>query len=88
MQNKLEAYTQVEEQIKIDNFDIKLGDILGFNDKTIGIRSTDVFGHIVIFGATGSGKTNTSVLLARELQKKGFDVVILDWYGEYHNYLH
>ena len=75
-----------DEQIDVGEFDIELGHIVGTN-KSIGIRSSDVFRHIAIFGATGSGKTNTSALLAKKLYEKGFDVVILDWHGEYHNYL-
>mgnify|MGYP001772528766 CR=1 FL=1 len=64
-------------------YDIEIGKIIGNEEIPIGIRSDDVFKHVAIFGSTGSGKSNTSMLLARELYKKGFDVIILDWHGEY-----
>jgi len=64
-------------------YDIEIGKIIGNEEIPIGIRSEDVFKHVAIFGSTGSGKSNTSMLLARELYKKGFDVIILDWHGEY-----
>lgn len=87
MQKKIEVVSSSEEQIVVGDFDVELGVVPGSDNRTIGIRSSDVFRHIAIFGATGGGKTNTSALLVRELQKKGFDVVVLDWHGEYHNYL-
>ena len=64
-------------------YDIEIGKIIGNNEMPIGIRSDDVFKHVAIFGSTGSGKSNTSILLAKELYKKGFDIIILDWHGEY-----
>jgi len=39
-------------------------------------------GHLVIFGRTGSGKTNTAKLIASALAKK-VPVLVLDWAGEY-----
>jgi len=68
-------------------YDIEIGRIIGNNEMPIGIRSDDVFKHVAIFGSTGSGKSNTSALLAREFFKKGFDVIILDWHGEYRQIL-
>ena len=67
----------------IGEYDIEIGKIIGNEEIPIGIKSEDVFKHVAIFGSTGSGKSNTSMLLARELYKKGFDVIILDWHGEY-----
>jgi len=67
-------------------FDIQLGYNVG-TEVAIGIRTKDIFRHLSIFGATGSGKSNTSVLIARELRKRGFDVIIFDWHGEYHDSL-
>ena len=64
-------------------YDIEIGKIIGNEEIPIGIKSDDVFKHVAIFGSTGSGKSNTSMLLAKELYKKGFDVIILDWHGEY-----
>ncbi|WP_369611499.1 ATP-binding protein [Sulfurisphaera javensis] len=69
------------------DYDIELGNILESSEIPIGIRSNDVFRHVGIFGSTGSGKSNTAALLSMELKKKGFDVIILDWHGEYKNLL-
>lgn len=71
----------------IGDYDIELGNTLDNTQMPIGIKSYDVFKHVAIFGSTGSGKSNTSALLAKELYNKGFDVVILDWHGEYRSIL-
>jgi len=39
-------------------------------------------GHIVIYGRTGSGKSNTAKLLASKISRR-IPVLILDWAGEY-----
>lgn len=39
-------------------------------------------GHIVIYGRTGSGKTNTAKLIASSVAKR-VPVLVLDWAGEY-----
>ncbi len=49
----------------------------------VGIRLSDVWRHIGIFGSTGSGKTTTAAILSLLLYKAGYPVVILDWHGEY-----
>ncbi len=49
----------------------------------LGIRLSDVWRHIGIFGSTGSGKTTTAAILSLLLYKAGYPVVILDWHGEY-----
>ncbi|AWR98264.1 DUF853 family protein [Acidianus sulfidivorans JP7] len=72
----------------IDNnidFDIELGTLTTpeLSSVPVGIRSIDVFRHIGIFGTTGSGKSNSASIIASQLLKKGFNVVILDWHGEY-----
>lgn len=76
-------YDIPESEILDAKFDIQLGKLIDNYEIPIGINSADVFRHIAIFGATGSGKTNTAALIAKELFKKGFNVVILDWHGEY-----
>ena len=55
--------------------------------RPVGITEDELVRHIAIFGATGSGKTNTSALLASQVAQKGYTVIILDWYGEYSQYL-
>ncbi|WP_460125386.1 ATP-binding protein [Stetteria hydrogenophila] len=47
------------------------------------LRDVDIEGHVAIFGSTGSGKSTTAALLACSLSQAGFDVVVLDWTGEY-----
>lgn len=39
--------------------------------------------HIIIIGDSGSGKSTLAKIIAMESIKKGFDVVILDFHGEY-----
>ncbi|BFI75313.1 hypothetical protein YN1HA_14110 [Sulfurisphaera ohwakuensis] len=74
-------------RVVIGEYDIELGNIIDSTELPVGIRSNDVFRHIGIFGSTGSGKSNTAAIIADELYKKGFDVIILDWHGEYKNLL-
>ncbi|ARM77112.1 ATPase [Acidianus manzaensis] len=67
------------------DFDIELGTLTTpeLSSVPVGIRTSDVFRHIGIFGTTGSGKSNTASIIASQLLEKGFNVVILDWHGEY-----
>jgi len=39
-------------------------------------------GHIVIYGRTGSGKSNTAKVIISEMRKK-VPILVLDWHGEY-----
>lgn len=55
--------------------------------RPVGITEDELVRHVAIFGATGSGKTNTSAQLASQVAQKGYTVIILDWYGEYSQYL-
>ena len=68
-------------------FDVEIGRTNDEYQLPIGFLSSDVFRHIAIFGATGSGKTNTATVIAKELFNKGFNVIILDWHGEYKEHL-
>lgn len=72
------------ENIQVD-YDIELGYVItsSLAKIPIGIRSNDVLRHIGIFGTTGSGKSNTAAIIASQLANKGFNVIILDWHGEY-----
>ncbi len=72
------------ENIQVD-YDIELGYVVtsSLAKIPVGIRSSDVFRHIGIFGTTGSGKSNTAAIIASQLASKGFNVIILDWHGEY-----
>ncbi|NON63375.1 ATP-binding protein, partial [Acidianus sp. RZ1] len=71
------------------DYDVEIGDITNGKmiSSPIGIRSSDVVRHIGIFGSTGSGKSNTAALLSKKLAEIGFNVVILDWHGEFKNLL-
>jgi len=80
-------YEVTSDSIIFGEYDIELGRTVDVNQIPVGIRSIDIFKHVSIFGATGNGKSNTSALLAKELYEKGFDVIILDWHGEYREYL-
>ena len=55
--------------------------------RPVGITEDELVRHVAIFGATGSGKTSTSAQLASQVAHKGYTVIVLDWYGEYSQYL-
>ena len=42
--------------------------------------------HILLFGPTGSGKTSTAMRAVELALRRGADVVIVDWKGEYSGY--
>lgn len=65
--------------------DIYLGKDLSTKTKVF-IRSTDVMRHVGIFGSTGSGKTTTAAVIAKQLSKK-MKVFVIDWHGEYKDLL-
>ncbi len=65
------------------NYDIQLGIIKDRYNSPIGIKVDEIFRHIGIFGTTGSGKTNTAMLLALGAHKQGIQVIVFDWHGEY-----
>jgi hypothetical protein len=43
-----------------------------------GLRPQDFIKHVGVFGATGSGKTTTTMILARQLCERGIPFLILD----------
>lgn len=47
------------------------------------LSATDIDGHIGVFGSTGSGKSTTLAILACRSSRHGYNVVVLDWAGEY-----
>ncbi len=52
------------------------------------LRVGDLWGHVGVFGATGSGKTHTAARLARCVgEAAAARVVVLDWHNEYHRLL-
>lgn len=64
-----------------------LGVLANYKDEDIIIDMTDemVRKQLGIFGATGSGKTNTVIVLAELLAQRGWCVIIFDHKGEYTN---
>ncbi|MEM1629773.1 MAG: helicase HerA-like domain-containing protein [Saccharolobus sp.] len=74
----------INSNIVNEDFDIELGEATnGVVKSKIGIRTQDITRHIGIFGSTGSGKTNTAMVIAKQLSSKEIKVVIFDWHGEY-----
>lgn len=48
------------------------------------IYANDLFRHVLIAGATGSGKTRTASTIARRISAElGLPVLVIDWHGEY-----
>lgn len=64
-----------------------LGVLANYKDEDIIMDMTDdiVRKQLGIFGATGSGKTNTVIVLAELLVQRGWCVIIFDHKGEYIN---
>jgi hypothetical protein len=64
-----------------------LGVLVNYKDEDIIMDMTDeiVRKQLGIFGATGSGKTNTVIVLAELLMQRGWCVIIFDHKGEYTN---
>lgn len=68
----------------IYEYDLPLGEAMSsFGRTEVGIKLSDLTRHIGIFGSTGSGKSTTASHLAIQAFKKGVNIVILDWHGEY-----
>jgi hypothetical protein len=51
---------------------------------SVSINYRDFLRHAIIVGTTGSGKTTTASIIAKQLRRFG-KVIILDWNGEYHS---
>ncbi|QGA67751.1 ATP-binding protein [Sulfolobus sp. E11-6] len=83
------TYTNpINSNIISEDFDVEIGEATnGTVTSKVGIRVKDVTRHIGIFGSTGSGKTNTAILLASQLHTRGVKVIILDWHSEYAQFL-
>jgi Cdc6-like AAA superfamily ATPase len=62
--------------------DIRLG-IIQSTKIVAKLKLEHVQKHVLIVGATGSGKSTTASIIAREVSKEGVGVFITDWHGEY-----
>ncbi|WP_194840489.1 ATP-binding protein [Hyperthermus butylicus] len=61
-----------------------LGVIIGFSGvEPVYLPIEDLYRHVAILGATGSGKTHTAARIAACASLLGVRVVIVDWHGEY-----
>ena len=55
----------------------------GSAGESVRVPLSSVSKHVVIFGATGSGKSNTGKLLVKLLSERGIPVLVLDSHNEY-----
>lgn len=75
----VESYTTPAEEY------IVIGEVINsFPREVAKIYANDIFRHVLIAGATGSGKTRTASTIARRVSEVlGLPVLVLDWHGEY-----
>ncbi len=82
--SEMEYESPININVIPSDYDVELGEAdYKITKSKVGIRLDDIVRHVGIFGSTGSGKTNTSMVLATQLSSKGIMVLILDWHGEY-----
>jgi len=64
---------------------LKVGQVVfaGSLGETFDVSLSSISRHMVMFGATGSGKSNTGKQLVRLLALKGIPVLIFDFHNEY-----
>jgi len=55
----------------------------GSTGEAVRIPLSSISKHVVVFGATGSGKSNTGKLLVKLLSSRGIPVLVLDSHNEY-----
>ena len=61
-----------------------LGIIIGFSGaEPVYLPVGDLYKHVAILGATGSGKTHTAARIAACASLMGLRVIVVDWHGEY-----
>jgi hypothetical protein len=62
---------------------IKIGYLYSNPNIVVALSDEHISRHIAIVGSTGSGKSTTASILAREAALNGYGVVVIDWHGEY-----
>lgn len=62
---------------------IRLGSLSEYSGIEIRVRVNELSRHLLITGATGSGKSNTVAIIADRLSRIGAPVAIFDVHGEY-----
>ncbi len=73
----------------IDNI-VPIGKVVSDNRILVGIPPDNLLQHILIVGATGSGKTTTTSILIKNLVRLYpglYKILIIDWHGEYRKLL-
>lgn len=60
-----------------------IGRLLALKDVEVCLNEEGLSRHMAIIGATGNGKTWTSIVLIEELLKLGATIVVIDTHGEY-----
>ena len=86
---KAKIFYPVQTVSPIDNI-IPVGRTIDDNRVLIGIPLANIPHHILVLGATGSGKTTTTSIFIKNLLRaypKLYKVVVIDWHGEYKNLL-
>ena len=86
---KAKIFYPVQTVSPIDNI-IPVGRTIDDNRVLIGIPLANIPHHILVLGATGSGKTTTTSIFIKNLLRaypKLYRVVVIDWHGEYKNLL-
>jgi len=68
-----------------DRDGLNLGRVLfaGSMGEALNVPISSISKHTVVFGATGSGKSNTGKLLIKQLALAGIPVLVLDFHNEY-----
>ena len=64
---------------------IRIGSLARIQEIDVAVEANKLFKHLLITGATGSGKSNAVAVIADRLSSIGAPVIIFDVHGEYVN---
>ncbi|MEM1610950.1 MAG: ATP-binding protein [Sulfolobales archaeon] len=62
---------------------IRIGSLARYMDQEVAIDANRLYKHLLITGATGSGKSNAVAIIVDRLSSQGAPVIIFDVHGEY-----